>query len=242
MRVDLVTKEINQRAVWKKCIQSANDHFYSIRFTSISCDWSSITICCCFIVPSSSLFRSSSVLPSSAANWRSVKRRKKNTKSMISACQWRRKTKSNNIFHFHCQNVKEHSFTGNWNECSSAIFIFQTKGKYSRRCFARWNIQNKQYAANAHFLSIIYLLRWQNVSTKLNINFPSFIEHTKQSIAYLKCVIAMKFVSYTMNTHYNYTVYMLCLERQRIRKFQWSSAAICNLRLGDATRFFFQIS
>lgn len=39
--------------------------------TSISCNWSSITHCCCFIVPSNSLFRSSSVLPNSAANCKS---------------------------------------------------------------------------------------------------------------------------------------------------------------------------
>lgn len=40
--------------------------------TSISCVWSSITTCCCLMVPSSSLFRSSSVLPSSAANCKSM--------------------------------------------------------------------------------------------------------------------------------------------------------------------------
>lgn len=41
--------------------------------TSISWTWSSIMFCWCLIVPSSSLFRSKSVLPSSAASCKSVK-------------------------------------------------------------------------------------------------------------------------------------------------------------------------
>lgn len=41
--------------------------------TSISWTWSSIMFCWCLMVPSSSLFRSKSVLPSSAASCKSVK-------------------------------------------------------------------------------------------------------------------------------------------------------------------------
>ena len=42
------------------------------RVTSISCSWSSMTHCWCLMVASRSLFRSSSVLPSSAASCRSA--------------------------------------------------------------------------------------------------------------------------------------------------------------------------
>lgn len=72
-KVTCLSKSINgdnltsNFSMGSKLLQKIN-----VKHTSISNKWSSICNCCCFTVPSSSLFRSKRVLPSSAASWRSA--------------------------------------------------------------------------------------------------------------------------------------------------------------------------
>lgn len=88
---------------------------FKTNLTSISWSWSSITFCWCLMVPSSSLFRSNSVFPSSAASCKSVERKVEHIK-----IKWNRVSISIRSFKIHLHKLL---FMGLKNMLWALIFL-----------------------------------------------------------------------------------------------------------------------